>query len=141
MATIGDLERKAGIGSSDVGRTAFWFQFHHLEGKACLDAGVAELKLMIAERNLTLLRAAKSKRQRWPVLSDDQELHYELMPPGMAVAGKASSTMSGWVGLLMTMAGYCAVFVTPMVPHRFNPTGCPRQNCAASPPGMQRPRT
>ncbi len=53
MATTGDLERKAGIGPSDAERIAFWLRFHHLEGKACLDAGVAELKRMIADRNGT----------------------------------------------------------------------------------------
>nr|WP_318031048.1 hypothetical protein [Rhizobium ruizarguesonis] len=73
MATIGDLERNAGIGSSNAERTAFWLRFHHLEGKACLDAGVAELKRMIAERNGTELRAAKHRRQQWPAPSDDQE--------------------------------------------------------------------
>lgn len=73
MATIGDLEQQAGIGPSDAERTDFWIRFHHLEGKACLDAGVAELKRMIAERNGATLRAAKHGRQRWPALSDDQE--------------------------------------------------------------------
>lgn len=48
MATIGELEQQAGIGSSDAERTAFWLRFHHLDGKACLNAGVAELKRMIA---------------------------------------------------------------------------------------------
>jgi len=35
MSTIGDLERRAGIGASPAERTAFWLQFHHLEGEAC----------------------------------------------------------------------------------------------------------
>ena len=73
MATIGELEQQAGIGSSDAERTAFWLRFHHLDGKACLDAGVAELKRMIAERDGTALRAARPRRQRWPALTDDQE--------------------------------------------------------------------
>lgn len=73
MATIGDLERRAGIGFSDAERTAFWLRFHHLDGKACLDAGVAELKRMIAERDGTELRPRESRRQRWPTLSDDQK--------------------------------------------------------------------
>lgn len=73
MATIGKLEQQAGIGSSDAQRTAFWLRFHHLDGKACLDAGVAELKRMIAERGGTALRAARPRRQRWPALTDDQE--------------------------------------------------------------------
>ena len=50
MGTIGDLERKAGIGPSPEERTAFWQQFHHLDGRACLDAGVAELRRMIAAK-------------------------------------------------------------------------------------------
>ncbi len=74
MATIGDLERRAGIGSSDAERTAFWLRFHHLDGKACLNAGVAELKRMIAEREGgTELRTGESRRQRWPTPSDDQK--------------------------------------------------------------------
>lgn len=48
MGTIGDLEREAGIGTSPTERTEFWRQFHHLQGKACLDAGVAELKRLAA---------------------------------------------------------------------------------------------
>lgn len=50
MGTIGDLERRAGIGQSSAERTAFWQQFHHLAGQACLDAGVAELRRMIAAK-------------------------------------------------------------------------------------------
>lgn len=50
MSTIGDLERRAGIGASPAERTAFWLQFHHLEGEACLNAGVAELRRLIALR-------------------------------------------------------------------------------------------
>ena len=33
MSTIGDLERRAGIGASPAERTAFWLQFHHLEAE------------------------------------------------------------------------------------------------------------
>ena len=73
MATIGELEQQAGIGSSEAERTEFWRRFHHLDGKACLDAGVAELKRMIAERGGTIFRAARHRRQRWPALNDDQE--------------------------------------------------------------------
>ena len=73
MATIGELEQQAGIGSSAAERTAFWLRFHHLEGKACLDAGVAEPKRMIAARDGTALRAVRHRRQRWPALNDDQE--------------------------------------------------------------------
>jgi hypothetical protein len=72
MSTIGDLENRAGIGSSDLERTAFWLRFHHLEGKACLDAGVAELKRMISEREGTAPHPVKQTRQRLPALSTDQ---------------------------------------------------------------------
>lgn len=73
MSTIGDLEKRAGIGSSDVERTAFWQRFHHIEGKACLDAGVAELRRMISEREGTAPHPEKRTRERLPVLSTDQE--------------------------------------------------------------------
>lgn len=73
MSTIGDLEQQAGIGSPDLERTAFWLRFHHLDGKACLDAGVAELKRMISEREGTSLHPVKQTRLRLPVLSTDQE--------------------------------------------------------------------
>lgn len=73
MVTIGELEQEAGIGSSDAERTAFWLRFHHLNGKACLDAGVAELKRMIAERERAALRAVETRRERWPPLNHDQE--------------------------------------------------------------------
>ncbi len=73
MSTIGDLEKQAGIGSSDAERAAFWLRFHHLEGKACLDAGVAELKRMISERDGTAPHPVKQTRQRLPILSTDQE--------------------------------------------------------------------
>jgi ParB/RepB/Spo0J family partition protein len=63
MATIGEIEQQAGIGSSHAERAGFWVRFHHLEGNACLDAGVAELKRMIAERDGTALRAARPRRQ------------------------------------------------------------------------------
>jgi len=74
MATIGDLERDAGIGTSQVERTEFWRQFHHLEGKACLDAGVDELKRMIAARNGDAVRmSGRPKRERLPPLDSEQE--------------------------------------------------------------------
>ncbi|CCM80115.1 MULTISPECIES: hypothetical protein [Rhizobium] len=50
MSTIGDLERRAGIGGSPAERTAFWRQFHHFEGQAFLSAGPAELRRLIAAR-------------------------------------------------------------------------------------------
>lgn len=73
MATIGELEQQTGTGSSEAERTAFWLRFHHLDGNACLDAGVAELKRLIAERGGTVLRAARHRHQRWPALIDDRE--------------------------------------------------------------------
>jgi hypothetical protein len=72
MGTIGELEQQAGIGSSAEARTAFWLQFHHLEGRACLDAGVAELKRLIAERDGADRSARKLKRQRLPELDAEQ---------------------------------------------------------------------
>ncbi|ULJ74543.1 hypothetical protein [Rhizobium gallicum] len=50
MSTIGELERRAGAGSSPQERTAFWIQFHYLEGAECLKAVVAELNRLIAEK-------------------------------------------------------------------------------------------
>lgn len=72
MGTIGELETRAGIGSSAAARTAFWRQFHHLEGRACLDAGVAELKRIIAERDGAAPVASKPKRQPLPALDAEQ---------------------------------------------------------------------
>lgn len=68
MVTIGELEQKAGIGSCTEARTAFWLQFHHLEGQACLDAGVAELKRFIAERAGASRSEERPKPQRLPEL-------------------------------------------------------------------------
>lgn len=74
MATIGDFEREAGSGTSQAARTEFWQRFHHLEGKACLDAGVAELKRMIASRSGEVAHVSgSSKRERLPPLSPEQE--------------------------------------------------------------------
>ncbi|KAB2681027.1 hypothetical protein [Ochrobactrum sp. MC-1LL] len=50
MGTIGDLERQAGIGPTREERAAFWLRFRHLDGRACLEAGVAELHRIIAEK-------------------------------------------------------------------------------------------
>ena len=72
MGTIGELEQQAGIGSSAEARTAFWRQFHHLQGQACLDAGVAELKRMIAERDGTACWPSKIERQPLPELDSEQ---------------------------------------------------------------------
>lgn len=78
MATIGDLERQAGIGPSSAERTAFWRQFHHLDGKACLDAGVAELRRLIAANDARAdvmpdSRRSARKRERLPPLNPEQE--------------------------------------------------------------------
>lgn len=72
MGTIGELEQRAGIGSSAEARTEFWLQFHHLTGRACLDAGVAELNRLIAERDGADRSAGKLKRQRLPELDAEQ---------------------------------------------------------------------
>lgn len=78
MATIGDLEREAGIGPAPQQRAAFWRQFHHLEGKACLDAGVAELKRLIAAKvghadGVSEVRRRLPKRDPLPPLTPEQE--------------------------------------------------------------------
>jgi len=72
MVTIGELEQKAGIGSSTEARIAFWLQFHHLDGKVCLDAGVAELNRLIAERNAMALSSGKRRREALPELDGEQ---------------------------------------------------------------------
>jgi hypothetical protein len=64
MATIRDLEREAGIGPASQGRAAFWRQFHHLKDKTCLDAGVAELRRLIATK---VVRAGGGPETRRPV--------------------------------------------------------------------------
>lgn len=78
MATIGDLEREAGIGPAPQERAAFWRQFHHLERKACLDAGVAELKRLIAAKvmlgdGVPETRRRRPKRDRLPPLTPEQQ--------------------------------------------------------------------
>ncbi|MFS8057348.1 hypothetical protein QD357_31805 [Rhizobium sp. BR 317] len=78
MSTIGDLERRAGIGASPAERTAFWLQFHHLEGEACLNAGVAELRRLIAQREARpdprpKVRAVRLSRETLPPLTLEQE--------------------------------------------------------------------
>ncbi|AUX79315.1 hypothetical protein [Sinorhizobium fredii] len=78
MITIGELERRAGIGSSVEQRTAFWMQFHHLDGAECLQAGVAELKRLIAEKETAPVEAGEGaatlpNRQRLPPLTAEQE--------------------------------------------------------------------
>lgn len=78
MGTIGDLEGRAGIGPSPAERTAFWQQFHHLDGQACLDAGVAELRRMIAAKEglaevTPSRRCGVPKLERLPPLTDEQQ--------------------------------------------------------------------
>lgn len=78
MGTIGDLERRAGIGPSPAERTAFWQQFHHLHGQECLDAGVAELRPIIAAKEGQAgvapgKRRSFPKRERLPPLTAEQE--------------------------------------------------------------------
>jgi hypothetical protein len=78
MSTIGELERRAGIGASPAERTAFWLQFHHLEGEACLNAGVAELRRLIAQREARpdprpKVRAVRLAREAMSPLTPEQE--------------------------------------------------------------------
>ncbi|WP_088678661.1 hypothetical protein [Rhizobium sp. R339] len=78
MSTIGDLERRAGIGASPAERTAFWLQFHHLEGEACLNAGVAELRRLIALREAPAdprpkTRTVRRTRETLPPLTPERE--------------------------------------------------------------------
>jgi hypothetical protein len=49
-ATIGELERLAGIESDLASRQAFWTPFTHLAGSAALDAGCEELRRRIRNR-------------------------------------------------------------------------------------------
>ncbi|MDQ0563032.1 alkanesulfonate monooxygenase SsuD/methylene tetrahydromethanopterin reductase-like flavin-dependent oxidoreductase (luciferase family) [Rhizobium mesoamericanum] len=77
MSTIGELERRAGIGTSLKERTAFWMRFHHLDGAECLKAGVAELKRLIAEQEAVPVPAgagvaACPRRERLPPLTAEQ---------------------------------------------------------------------
>jgi hypothetical protein len=54
MPTIGKLERRAGIEQTPEARAAFWKPFAHLEARAMLDAGCAELRRRIeAQDRLT----------------------------------------------------------------------------------------
>ena len=46
-ASIGQLERLAGIGQSHDERYAFWAKYSALPGSESLDVGVAELKRLI----------------------------------------------------------------------------------------------
>ncbi|WP_018240814.1 hypothetical protein [Ensifer sp. BR816] len=78
MGTIGELERLAGIGASLPERTAFWMQFHHLDGPACLKAGVAELNRLIAEKAATVAAGkTTAPRPRWeklpPVTAEEEQ--------------------------------------------------------------------
>ncbi|WP_457578172.1 hypothetical protein [Ensifer adhaerens] len=78
MSTIGELERRAGIGPSSEERTAFWMQFHHLDGVECLKAGVAELERLIAENKAAPIAASKPttrrpRRETLPPLTKEEE--------------------------------------------------------------------
>lgn len=72
MGSIGELEQKAGIHSSPEARIAFWLKFHHLGRQACLDAGVAELKRMTAERGGMARSSGKARHQPLPDLDAEQ---------------------------------------------------------------------
>ncbi|AUX79128.1 hypothetical protein [Sinorhizobium fredii] len=82
MSTIGDLERRAGIGTSPAERTAFRRQFHHLEGEAFLNAGAAELRRLIAAREVesdarAKTRVARCRREVMPPLTAEQQAALE----------------------------------------------------------------
>ncbi|MCW0001809.1 hypothetical protein OE766_26700 [Pararhizobium sp. YC-54] len=64
MSTIGELERRAGIGSSPEERMAFWIRFRHLDGSECLKAGVAELNRLVAEREAMPVTASNGSRPK-----------------------------------------------------------------------------
>lgn len=78
MSTIGDLEKRAGIGPSREERAAFWLRFRHLDGIECLKSGVAELERLIAIRQAANPGAARTaekpaRRTTWPPLTDEQQ--------------------------------------------------------------------
>lgn len=78
MSTIGNLERRAGIDASPKERMAFWLQFRHLDGIACLKAGVAELQRLIAikaaaEPSTQNTAQTSPRRLRQPPLTDEQQ--------------------------------------------------------------------
>lgn len=126
MGTIGELEQKAGIGSSTEARTAFWLQFHHLDGKACLDAGVAELNRLIAERNAMALSSGKTRREALPELDGEQVAALQAYAARHGRRWKASLTTSGWTAHPTTMVESSAACATRMVQAGFSVTGCPR---------------
>ncbi|MGA1834198.1 hypothetical protein [Rhizobium wenxiniae] len=56
--SIGELERRAGIGPAHAERLAYWMQFAHLKDKA-FSAAIADLKTRIAAKEKTLDRRHK----------------------------------------------------------------------------------
>lgn len=56
--SIGELERRAGIGLSHAERLAYWRQFAHLKDKA-FSAAVADLKSRIAKKEKDIGRQAQ----------------------------------------------------------------------------------
>ncbi|APO69775.1 hypothetical protein IE4872_PA00026 (plasmid) [Rhizobium gallicum] len=111
MSTIGELERRAGIGATPEARTEFWMRFHDLDGAECLRAGVAELTRLIAANEAkpaaTKPVTTRSRLAKLPPLTADEERAPKPMPSGTADAGRASSTMSGWAARPMTTAAPC----------------------------------
>ncbi|MBY5827569.1 hypothetical protein [Rhizobium leguminosarum] len=89
MSTIGDIEREAGIWTSQAERTECWRQFHHLEGKA------AELKRMIAAKDGDAAQmSGRPKRERLPPLDPEQRPSFKPMPQKTAGAGRVSSIVA-----------------------------------------------
>ena len=67
--SIGELERRAGIGPSHAERLAYWMPFAHLKDKA-FSAVVADLRTRIAEKEETL-----DRRHRITVVRKDEIDH------------------------------------------------------------------
>lgn len=102
MSTIGDLERTAGIGASPAERTAFWLQFHHLEGEACLNAGVAKLRRLIALREAPAdprpkTRTVRRTRETLPPLTPEQEAALQVYAARHGRRWK-STLNNAWMG-------------------------------------------
>lgn len=68
MGTIGELERKAGIGQTRQERFDFWIRFRHVDGFEVIKAGVTELKRIIQEQERKeQARLRRAKRAIKPI--------------------------------------------------------------------------
>lgn len=129
MSTIGDLERKAGIGTSPAERAEFWRQFHHLEGEACLSAGVADLRRLIAVREVVSdaspTRVARCRREVMPPLTADQQAALQAYAAKHGRRWKSILSNAWMGGPPHDDGGVLRVFATRTVRPGCNPTGCP----------------